>query len=103
MNPIIRYTTLNFLLLDFVGNSHEYSKQKANDLLEKKTFFTEIKKDFPEIDLSMYSDEDLNVMNEELQDLSVACSDKLEVRNDSGFCQIIAYSTEMIQRHIGDF
>ena len=99
MRPIIRYTTLTFLLLDFIGDEREFSKEKVNDLLEKKQFFIELKKVFPEIDLTMYKEEDFEKMNSDLQDLSIACWDKLEVRNNSGFCQVLAYVTEMIQRY----
>ena len=99
MRPIIRCTTLTFLLLDFIGDEREFSKEKVNDLLEKKQFFIELKKVFPEIDLTMYKVEDFEKMNSDLQDLSIACWDKLEVRNDSGFCQILAYAAEMIQRY----
>ncbi len=55
MRPIIRYTTLNFLLLDFIGDKREFSKEKVNALLERKQFFIELKKVFPEIDLTMYT------------------------------------------------
>ena len=99
MRPIIRYTTLNFLLLDFIGDKREFSKEKVTNLLERKQFFIELKKIFSEIDLTMYKEEDFEKMNSDLQDLSIACWDKLEVRSDSGFCQILAYAAEMIQRY----
>ena len=99
MREIIRYTTLNFLLLDFIGDKREFSKEKVNALLERKQFFIELKEVFPEIDLTMYKEEDFEKMNSDLQDLSIACWDKLEVRNNSGFCQVLAYAAEMIQRY----
>ena len=99
MNNIYKYTTLSFLLLDFIGDDREFSKEKVNMLLGTKQFFIELKNIFPEIDLSLYKKEDFEKMNSDLQNLSIACWKKLEVRNNSGFCQVIAYATEMIQRY----
>lgn len=99
MRPVIRYTILNFLLLDYIGDEREFSKEAVNLLLEKRQFFVQLRKAIPEIDLSMYKEEDIDAIDSDFQDLVIACRDKLEIKNNHGFCQVLAYAAEMIQRY----
>lgn len=100
MTHPVKYTFLGFHFNALVDSGKHLPLQKTHEHLRNKTIFEWLKKEFSDgLDLSLYSEGELQEIASFFESLSIAVNEQRKMGiTTNGLCLLIAYCFEAVQR-----
>ncbi|NLP59399.1 hypothetical protein [Lutibacter sp. B1] len=97
----VRYTYLGFYINSLVDEGETLDLNETHEKIRNKTLFKWLKEKFPEkLDISLYTEEELNAIESFFESISVAVDEDRKMGiTKNGLCLLVAYCLEALQHN----
>lgn len=98
---ISTYTSIIYQINGLISSNKHIAKSRIKYFLSERKLFKELKSKYEnDIDFSLISDSEKEIIESEWYDYSISIDEKrkLWVDGDNGLCLIVAYCSESVQR-----